>query len=100
MIQALPTANVNLSIPSAGVTSTGATSRLASRYVAPTKTIATYAGGGGAPEAVTASDLAPPSVQTYAVQTTAPGMSTTTKLAIFGGIVLAVGAAIVVATRR
>ncbi len=99
MIQALPTASFNLTIPSSGVTATGATSRLASRYVP--KTVASYSGGGGAPEAVTAADLAPPSVQTYAVQTTAaPGMGMGTKIAIFGGIALVAAGAIVFATRR
>ncbi len=101
MIAALPTATFNISLPSTGATSTGATSRIASRYVS--KSVATYAGGGDAGPA--GSDLAPPSVQQYPVQAVvsaaAPaGMGMGTKVAIFAGITLAVGAAIVVATRR
>lgn len=103
MIQALPTANFSLSFTPKGAASTGATSRLAPLLVAPTKTIATYSGGGAAatPDAVTTSDLAPPSVQQYAVSAVAaPGMSMTTKVLLFGGLTLVVGAAIIVATKR
>jgi hypothetical protein len=103
MIADAASASFTLSIPSSGRTSTGATSRLAPLILAtaPAKTVATYSGGGSAASSgPAAADLAPPSVQTYPVMATAPGMAMGTKVAIFGGLVLVVGAAILVATRK
>lgn len=104
MIQAVPlTATISFSAPAAASSSLTAHSMFAPTILKAQKVTSGYSGGGGAapaPEAVTAADLAPPTVQTYAATPQSNGMSTTTKALIGGGVALVAVVAILAMRKR